>query len=80
MLTKCANPACKTEFKYFRNGRMFEFNVGEGACCNTLPPQKGVGRELFWLCEQCSRTLTLQCTAQGKVVSVPRSARAEGAA
>jgi hypothetical protein len=79
MLAKCANPDCATEFKYFRHGRLFEFNVGDGACYNTLPPQKGSTRELFWLCYECSRKLTLQC-AGGQIVPVPRSAKAQPAA
>jgi len=79
MLAKCANPDCKMEFKYFRHGRFFEFNVGDGLGYNTLPPQKGSSRELFWLCYDCSRKLTLQCDG-GQVVSVPRSANAHRAA
>jgi hypothetical protein len=79
MLSKCANPACNTEFKYFRHGRLFEFNLAAGSCYNTLPAQKGNSRELFWLCEQCARNLTLQCTGEGQVVPVPRSARQQAA-
>jgi hypothetical protein len=79
MLSKCANPACKMEFKYFRHGRLFEFNLDASACYNTLPPQKGANRELFWLCEQCARALTLQCTADGQVIPVPRSTREQAA-
>jgi hypothetical protein len=79
MLSKCANPSCQMEFKYFRSGRLFEFNVGPGCCYNTLPPQKGTSRELFWLCEECSRALTLQCSGDGSVVTAPRSARERAA-
>lgn len=79
MLSKCANPTCSTEFKYFRDGRLFEFNLGAGASYNTLPPQKGTSRELFWLCERCARALTLQCTGDGQIVPVPRSAKQQAA-
>ena len=79
MLSKCANPNCTMEFKYFRHGRLFEFNIGECMSYNTLPPQKGSNRELFWLCYECSRKLTLQCK-DGQVVPVSRSAREHRAA
>ena len=80
MLSKCANPVCKMEFKYFRHGRLFEFNLGPGACYNSQPPQKGTSRELFWLCHECARALTLQCSGDGCVVPVPRLAREHRAA
>ncbi len=76
MLSKCANPVCNTVFKYFRQGRLFEFNVGAGGFCTSdEPPRKGTSRELFWLCEGCAQSLTLQCS-DGRVQPVPRCARA----
>jgi hypothetical protein len=80
MLSKCANPVCKMEFKYFRYGRLFEFNLGPGACYNSQPPQKGTNRELFWLCHECARALTLRCSGDGRIVPVPRTAREHMAA
>jgi hypothetical protein len=79
MLSKCANPGCTTEFKYFRQGRLFEFNLSAGACYNTSPQQKGTSRELFWLCERCARAMTLQCSGDGEVVPVPRNANQQAA-
>jgi hypothetical protein len=79
MLSKCANPNCSTEFKYFRHGRLYEFNLGAGMRYDTLPPRKGGSRELFWLCHECSRKLTLECSG-GQVVPVARSANEHRAA
>jgi hypothetical protein len=79
MLSKCANPDCTTEFKYFRHGRLFEFNVGDGGCYNNLAPLRGSTRELFWLCRECSRTFTLECDA-GRIVPTPRGTKESRAA
>ena len=80
MLAKCANPSYNAKFKYLREGRLFEFNVGDGARYNTIPSQISARREWFWLCEQCSRVLTLQCTAEGDIVRAPRIAGEQQAA
>ncbi|MGZ4820542.1 MAG: hypothetical protein ACXVZR_12565 [Terriglobales bacterium] len=74
MLSKCANPDCTMEFKYFRYGRLFEFNVGDGGSYDNLAPQKGSTRELFWLCHECSRKFNLECAA-GRIVPTPRRAK-----
>src|SRR5512146_2486185 len=57
MLAKCANPDCSMQFKYFREGKLFEFVVtAEGKqCLDGSPPPKQSVRELFWLCAECSR-------------------------
>lgn len=63
MVSKCANPNCKTDFKYFSEGRIYEFAVGgEGACKpNVEHPGKNATRELFWLCHECAQQFTLEC-------------------
>ena len=73
MVSKCANPACDKDFKYFREGRIYEFTVGgEGACkTNTEAPRKGSSRELFWLCQNCAQVYTLQCS-DGNISVVSR--------
>jgi hypothetical protein len=76
MVTKCANPDCSTEFKYFRHGRLYEFTL-DGGAYNTPSeaPRKGGSRELFWLCHNCEQQLTLTCES-GRVVAVPRRSQA----
>jgi len=63
MVSKCANPACKSEFKYFRDGKLFEFEHAGGTCSkpgrgNSAPKH----RTLYWLCKKCSATHTLACS------------------
>ena len=64
MVSKCANPDCKVDFKYFSEGRIYEFTMGGGGACRTSsePPKKGSTRELFWLCQSCAQQFTLECS------------------
>ena len=61
MLTKCANPVCLTHFRYLENGTLFRYENDPRAA----PDQRH--REYFWLCGNCSSSLTLRLDAQGKV-------------
>lgn len=70
MVSKCANPACKTEFKYFRDGTLYEFEHVGGTCAkpgrSSMAPKH---RTLYWLCKRCSAVYTLSCSgASVKVV------------
>jgi hypothetical protein len=54
MLTKCLNTACTVPFRYLREGRIFHLQLPP------RPDSPGPGRrEYFWLCGQCSNTLTI---------------------
>jgi len=78
MVSKCANPACKMEFKYFREGKLFEFEMRGNKPCDPAankeakPPQT---RVLYWLCDRCSQSLTLACRPESGVVVVPVDTR-----
>ena len=77
MVSKCANPSCSTEFKYFREGRLYEFLADEDGKWRSLtgPPQKSAKRELFWLCQECAQFYTITCDDGNiQVVSRQRSA------
>ena len=57
MLGKCINPYCHRPFRYFGQGKLF---------VTEYPPTLESGlslhtrtREHFWLCEECSRTMTV---------------------
>jgi hypothetical protein len=55
MLSKCANPACSARFRYLRQGRIFNMEVG-------APPSNGEREashkvEHFWLCDNCSAVM-----------------------
>lgn len=63
MVSRCANPSCKTEFKYFREGRLYEFIAGEDGSWKSQSeaPGKRDRRELFWLCQHCAQFYTMTC-------------------
>ncbi len=74
MLHKCANPQCGNQYKYFSEGVLYEFQVDRNN--RYVPLTLSVGgerrREIFWLCDHCSRRLTLECR-DGAVVVSPAS-------
>jgi len=58
---KCANPGCGTPFRYFREGKLFRFDLGAPTALNRAQPD-GAGRrrvEHFWLCGSCASMMTL---------------------
>jgi len=76
MLSRCANPGCGKPFRYLKEGLMFVAewaNAGESCELSDFASNEQWGRrEMFWLCDECSRTLTL--TVKGsEVVAIPRA-------
>ena len=76
MFDKCANPTCAKPLHYLREGRVFARFSGpectslDGNCSSEAPlchPS-----EFFWLCRECSRTMTLHFD-RGQVVIKPRA-------
>jgi hypothetical protein len=64
MLSKCANPACRTAFDY-REGRFFRFHKADGpngTRANTHSVQH------FWLCGKCTEEFTLMYEAERGVL------------
>lgn len=61
MLAKCANPSCLTPFRYLDSGTLFRIE-SDPWCA----PDKVV-REYFWLCRECSLTLTLRLDDDAKI-------------
>jgi hypothetical protein len=75
MVSKCANPACKTEFKYFRDGKLFEFDHVGGKYAEPGRLHKAPKhRTLYWLCKRCAANYTLACSG-ASVDLVPVNAR-----
>jgi hypothetical protein len=59
MISQCANPDCKRELRYMRDGRVYQF---------VLSTKTGSKRlERFWLCGDCSQTMILTCVNQFEV-------------
>lgn len=80
MLHKCANPECDKQYRYFGEGVLFEFQADRdnNYFPLTLPVAGGRRREIFWLCQDCSRQLTLECR-EGVVKVAPASAKRKSA-
>src|SRR4051812_30053289 len=77
MVTKCANRTCPNEFHYLRNGKLFLVEVEEESGRVSFGPQLVGERrkprrvEHYWLCDDCTPTLTLAIDRQLGVVTVP---------
>jgi hypothetical protein len=52
MVSKCANPACKTTFRYLHEGRIFTDHYHHRDSGSTSV-------ERYWLCSTCCGNLTL---------------------
>lgn len=67
MVSKCANPACGVAFRYLHEGKLFRierpFQQNSGATSqfadNPIPKKPASHVEFFWLCRDCSQTMTL---------------------
>jgi hypothetical protein len=63
MVSKCHNPKCSAEFRYFGDGKLFEF-----------PPDSiRETPQLYWLCEHCVSTFTLQRDSEGSVKLISKA-------
>ena len=59
MVSHCANPDCRRELRYLRDGKIYQF---------VLSPRTGSKRlEHFWLCGECFKNMTLICVNQSEV-------------
>src|SRR5712672_992897 len=47
MVSQCANPDCRRELRYLRDGRIYGFAMSAGNGSKSL--------EHFWLCGECSK-------------------------
>jgi hypothetical protein len=72
MVSKCANPNCKAQFRYLKEGKLFQVETAKlaksGDRGDKKPPHK---IENFWLCDKCSVTLTVAIERHKGVVVVP---------
>jgi len=76
MLSKCANPECAKSFQYFRDGKLFQVRLDGGEALQPPgPPQvsqkKQASIERFWLCGDCSRSMTLVYQRGKGTITVP---------
>jgi hypothetical protein len=74
VISRCANPACSTRFRYLHEGRIFQFEVrsipvaGVDARTTKSPPR---GTEYFWLCDSCALNMTLVLEPDAEIALVP---------
>jgi hypothetical protein len=75
MLSKCANPECTAPFHYLHDGKLFQIDtsaVPQSAGPQLVNEAKPAHRiEYFWLCTQCSSSMTLAFQHGKGVVTVP---------
>ena len=74
MITKCANPACSTVFRYLRGGKLFLFEVPQRQRrCRPLQKSEFRSGEYFWLCEECAKSMTITSRENGHALVTARS-------
>jgi hypothetical protein len=64
MTTHCANPACRTPFRYFRSGKVFLIDFKSARA--PLNPTRDM--EYFWLCGNCSLKMRVSVNPEGNII------------
>ncbi len=59
MVATCANPNCLARFRYLHEGRLFSLEARPSATSDAKLWNVPGATEFFWLCDSCSRTMTL---------------------
>ena len=62
MISRCANPACSTRFRYLHEGQIFGFEVRSIPAAGVdVPGMNSLSRrtEYFWLCDSCALNMKL---------------------
>lgn len=74
MLSKCLNPRCSATFQYMDQGHLFRIDFNDAARKHIpVSRQKKASRsktypiEHFWLCQECSKAMTVALNDQGEV-------------
>ncbi len=62
MLGKCTNPSCSASFRYMEQGILFRLETDP-----VLRLSNPRSPEYYWLCRNCSATMTLHISKEGKV-------------
>ena len=84
MVSKCANPDCTAPYRYFHEGKLFRLETENGherrGEVNDGTAKKPSRRlEFYWLCESCSKKMTL-AFEKGEGIQLRPTAIARGAA
>jgi len=57
VVSKCHNPHCSAQFRYFGDGKLFEFTA------DSIRESS----QLYWLCDCCNQTHSLERDSDGEV-------------
>ena len=68
MVSKCHNPRCSAQFRYFGDGKLFEFT----------PDSIRETSQLYWLCDSCNQTHSLERDGDGEVRLIAKVADGAG--
>lgn len=79
MLSKCLNSHCSATFQYLGQGRLFRVDFADARKSRALAGKETVSSirskacpiEHFWLCNDCSATLTIELSDGGEVRLIP---------
>jgi hypothetical protein len=63
MVSKCANPQCTDEFRYFRGGKLFRFQFADAPQAPSIKRTK-----FYWLCQDCAPRYTLRLIGDSNVL------------
>jgi hypothetical protein len=80
MVNHCANPACKKQLHYLRDGKVFLFSAKKSSENSSKLPNR---LEHYWLCGKCAKqwTLSMDGNAEVKLVETRKKrARSDFAA
>ena len=61
MVGRCANPECGIPFRYYRDGKLFRFELSAPSTALTVRSETVTRRRIedFWLCGACASKMTL---------------------
>ncbi len=62
MVAKCSNPSCPVRFRHLKEGKLFRLETDP-----LLKPTTVKVKEYFWLCRDCTSTMTLHLGEDGAV-------------
>jgi hypothetical protein len=68
MVSQCANPDCRRELHYLRDGKVYVFAMSSKAGRERM--------EHFWLCGECSKSMILICVNHSEVRTTRRRSAA----
>ncbi len=72
MVSRCANPDCRTPFLYLREGKLIALRH-RAECFGTARV------EVFWLCGKCDNRMTLKVTLNGEINLIQKAGQAHPA-